>query len=85
MRLHVSGVTRPSSGGSAQLLFGVTACVACVDCVQAAVHRNLHAVNTRPTHVITPNSIRAEPPEDGRVTPKHAEVLTLNKQTKKSV
>jgi hypothetical protein len=27
--LHVSGVTRPSSGGSAQMLFGVTTCAAC--------------------------------------------------------
>jgi hypothetical protein len=34
-----------------------------------SVHRNLHAVNTHPTHVITPNSFCAEPPEDGRVTP----------------
>jgi hypothetical protein len=25
--------------------------------------------NTHPTHVITPNSICADPPEDGRVTP----------------
>jgi hypothetical protein len=32
----------------------------CVDCVQDAVE----------LHVITPNSICAEPPEDGRVTPK---------------
>jgi hypothetical protein len=48
MPLHVSAVTRPSSGGCA--------------------HRNLHAVNTQPPHAITPNSICAEPPEDGRVT-----------------
>jgi hypothetical protein len=27
------------------------------------------SVNTHSTHVITPNSICAEPPEDGRVTP----------------
>jgi hypothetical protein len=27
MPLHVSGVTRPSSEGSAQMLFGVTECV----------------------------------------------------------
>jgi hypothetical protein len=31
-------------------------------------NRNLHAVNTHLTHAITPNSICAEPPEDGRVT-----------------
>jgi hypothetical protein len=70
MPLHVSGVTRPSSGGSAQLLFGV---IVCVGCVLAACrlwfHRNLHAVNTHPTHAITPHSNCAEPPEDGRITP----------------
>jgi hypothetical protein len=33
------------------------------------VHRNLHAVNTHPTHAITPNSNCAEPREDGRLTP----------------
>jgi hypothetical protein len=27
-----------------------------------------NAVNTHPTHVVTPNSNCAEPPEDGRVT-----------------
>jgi hypothetical protein len=53
MPLHVSGVTRPSSGGSAQMLFGVITCVRCV----------------LTTHVITPNIICAEPPKDGRVTP----------------
>jgi hypothetical protein len=31
-------------------------------------HSNLHVVNTHSTYVITPNSICAEPPEDGRVT-----------------
>jgi hypothetical protein len=30
MHLHVSGVTGPSSGGSALLLFGVIVCVGCV-------------------------------------------------------
>jgi hypothetical protein len=30
---------------------------------------NLHAVNTNFTQEVTPNSICAEPPEDGRVTP----------------
>jgi hypothetical protein len=81
MPLHVSGVTGPSSGGSAQLLFGVTVWVGCVltacqlfrsagqpACSQHTLY-NLHAVNTHPTHVITPNSNCAEPPEDGRVTP----------------
>jgi hypothetical protein len=53
MSLHVSDDTRPSSGGSAQMQF----------------HRNLHAVNTHPTHEITLNSIRAESPEEGPVTP----------------
>jgi hypothetical protein len=71
MPLHVSGVTRPSSGSSAQMLFGVTACVH-VGCVLTACklrfHRNLHAVNTHPKHAITPNSICAELPEDVRVT-----------------
>jgi hypothetical protein len=47
--------------------------------------RNLHAVNTHPTHVIIPNSICAEPAEDGWVTPKHVEALTPNKHSKKSV
>jgi hypothetical protein len=28
-------------------------------------HRNLHTVNTHPTHAVTPNSNCAEPPEDG--------------------
>jgi hypothetical protein len=59
----------------------------CVDYVQFAVepvqfHLNLHVVNTQASHVITPNSIFAEPPEDGRVTP---ETCTPNKQNKKSV
>jgi hypothetical protein len=63
MSLHVSVVTRPSSGGSAQMLFGVIVCVGCV------WNRNLHAVHTHPTHALTPNSICAEPPEDGRVPP----------------
>jgi phosphoribosylformylglycinamidine (FGAM) synthase-like enzyme len=65
MPLPVSGVTRPSSGGSAQLLFGVIACVRCV----LTAHRNLHAVNTHHTHAVTPNSNCAEPSEDERVTP----------------
>jgi hypothetical protein len=30
MHLHVSGFTCPSSGNSAQMLFGVIACVGCV-------------------------------------------------------
>jgi hypothetical protein len=63
MPLDISGVIRPSSGGSAQMLFGVITCVGCV------WNRILHAVNTQPPHVITPNSICAEPPEDWRVTP----------------
>jgi hypothetical protein len=64
MPLHVSGVTRPSSAGSAQMLFGVITCVRCVDYVQVEVelHLNLHVVNTHSTHVITPNSICAVPP-----------------------
>jgi hypothetical protein len=32
-------------------------------------HRNLRAVNTHPTHAITPHSNCAEPSEDGHVTP----------------
>jgi hypothetical protein len=35
--LHVSGVTYPSSGGSAQIMFGVITCVGCVEYVQVAV------------------------------------------------
>jgi hypothetical protein len=31
--------------------------------------RILHAVNTHPTHAITPNNNCAELPENGRVTP----------------
>jgi hypothetical protein len=31
-------------------------------------HRNLHAVNTNLSHLITPNIICAEPSVDGRVT-----------------
>jgi hypothetical protein len=30
MPLHVSGVTRSSSGGSAQMMFGAITCVGCV-------------------------------------------------------
>jgi hypothetical protein len=37
MPLRVSGVTRPSSGGPAQTLFGVITCVGCVLTVQIAV------------------------------------------------
>jgi hypothetical protein len=32
-------------------------------------HHNLHMVNTHPMHVIAPNRIWADPPEDGQVTP----------------
>jgi hypothetical protein len=45
-------------------------------------HPNLHVVNTHPMHVITPNSICAQPPEDGRVTPETCRGI---EQTKKSV
>jgi hypothetical protein len=70
MPLHVSGVTRPSPGGSAQMLFGVTAGVGCVlTTCRLRFHCNLHAVNTHPRHAVTPNSNCAEPHEDGRVTP----------------
>jgi hypothetical protein len=71
MPLQVSGVTRSSSGGSAQMLFGVIAYVGCVltTCRLRWKSSNLHAVNTHPTHTITPNSNCAEHPEDGRVTP----------------
>jgi hypothetical protein len=52
------------------MLFGVTACVGCVlTACRLWFHRNLHADNTQPTHAVTPNSISAEPPEDGRVMP----------------
>jgi hypothetical protein len=44
-------------------------------------YRNLHAVNTHPTHEITPNNICVEPPEDGRVTPETCN----NTYTKESV
>jgi hypothetical protein len=63
MPLHVSAVTRPSAGGSAQMLFGVITFVGCVSAAAAAAA----AAAVHPTHVITPNSICAEPPEDGRV------------------
>jgi hypothetical protein len=70
MPLYVSGITRPSSGGSAHMLFGVFTCVGCgLTTCRMWFHRNLHAVNTHPMHIITPNSICAEPPEDGRVKP----------------
>jgi hypothetical protein len=49
------------------------AVIACVGCVLTACGlretRNIQAVNTHPTHAITPNNNCAEPPEDGRVTP----------------
>jgi hypothetical protein len=41
-------------------------------------HRNLHVVNTHVTHVITPNSICTEPPEDGRVTPETRRGIECN-------
>jgi hypothetical protein len=70
MPLHVSGFTRPSSGGSAKLLCGVIACVECVfTACRLGFHRKQHAVNTRSTHAITPHNNFAEPPEDGRVKP----------------
>jgi hypothetical protein len=68
MPLHVSGVNRPSSGGSAQLLYGVTACVGYV-LNACSLRLKLHAFNTHPTHAITPDNNCAELPEDGRVTP----------------
>jgi hypothetical protein len=51
MPLHVSDVTRPSSAGSAQLLFGAIACVRCVDYMQVVVELvdvalHLHTVYT---------------------------------------
>jgi hypothetical protein len=61
MPLHVSGVTRPSSGGSAQLLLGVISCVGCVDCavrrrrrcllkaVQKSIERVMHSLSNRAT------------------------------------
>jgi hypothetical protein len=55
MPLQFSDVTRPSSGGSVQMLFGAITHVVCV-------------LSTHPTQVITPNSISAEPSEDGRET-----------------
>jgi hypothetical protein len=42
------------------MLFGV---------ITRKLRYNLHVVNTHPTHVIIPNSICAQSPEDGRVTP----------------
>jgi hypothetical protein len=70
MPLHVSGVTRPSAGGSARMIFGVITCVECVltEC-RLRFNRYRHVINTHPTHVITPNAKRADPPADGRVTP----------------
>jgi hypothetical protein len=59
------------------MLFGVIVCIGCVLTATVVMltacrlrwnHRNLHAVNTHPTHSITPNSNCAEPPADGRVT-----------------
>jgi hypothetical protein len=70
MLLQVSGVTRPSSGGSAQLLFGVIACLGRVlTACRLQLNYNQHALNTHPKHAITPNNNCAEPPEDGLVTP----------------
>jgi hypothetical protein len=37
----------------------------CVDYVYVGVKPHLHVANTHPTHVIIPNSVCAEPPEDG--------------------
>jgi hypothetical protein len=52
------------------MVFGVITCVGCVlSACRLRWNPNLHAVNTHPTHVITPNSFCADPPEDGRVTP----------------
>jgi hypothetical protein len=77
MPLHVLGTAYPSSGGSAQLLFGVTMCVGCVLAVCGLqFHHNPHAVNTHLTHAITPNSSSAE-------RPKHVEALTLNEKLRK--
>jgi hypothetical protein len=56
------------------MLFGVIACVGCV-LTACRLQCNRHAVNTHLTHALTPNSICAQPPEDGRVTP---ETCTLN-------
>jgi hypothetical protein len=50
------------------MLFGVIACVECV-LTACGLQFNLHAVNTHPSHAVTPNNNCAEPPEDGRVTP----------------
>jgi hypothetical protein len=59
----------PSSGVSAQLLFGVTACVECVLTADA----------------MTQNAAVQSLLKMGEYGPKHVEALTLNKQIKKSV
>jgi hypothetical protein len=47
MPLHVSGVTRPSSGGSARMLFGVITSVGCVLTTgRLGWNRNLHILRT---------------------------------------
>jgi hypothetical protein len=61
MDLHVSEVTGPSSGGCAQILFGVITCVGCV-LTACRLRWDLYAVNTSYA-IITPNSICAESPE----------------------
>jgi hypothetical protein len=55
MALHDSGVSRPFSVGSAQMLFGVIKRVGCVDKVQVAfpLRRNLHLVNSQHSVRIT--------------------------------
>jgi hypothetical protein len=65
MPVQVSDVTHPSSGGFAQMLIGVLTCVGLrVDYVQVA--RSQHTSYARNYT----NSICADPPENGRVTPK---------------
>jgi hypothetical protein len=46
MPLHVSGFARPSSGGSAQMLFGVITCVGCV-LATCRLQLHLHIVSTQ--------------------------------------
>jgi hypothetical protein len=59
------------------MLFGVIAHVGCV-LTACRLQFNPRAVNTHPTHPVTPNSICADPPEDGRVTPETCRGTEIN-------
>jgi hypothetical protein len=72
--LHISGVKRPSSGGTTLAVFGVS----CVH-FQLLAH-NLQQANSYNCTQLTPKPAGVMPPETGRLTPETCRGLKQNKR-----